>query len=608
MRERMKKDKKFRRNVILAGICILVLIIASCYTVFIKPRLSQETYVYKEESVQKGGLVLGIMERGSVTLGESSILYDLDLDTSDDEEDDEDDDEDEETTRYLQIDEVFAVSGQRISDGDVLFKLNDSSVTAVRRKLTAALAEAQIALSEAQTEYNISLISAQNTYDTSTVAGNRAAGDYQASLTRNQQSVDSLRSEIKVLELEITQAQEMLADEELLDSYDDAKTAYTQAKNKYEETDLHNSTAYTSNLSDYQTARQNLEQIEEQLQGYRDTISHNQEKIAKRQSEIQTAESNKVISDAEAKNTYECAKLEGELAGDIYGYSTGSLSDAVTEAQNDLDEMQEKADAFEAFVGADNTIYADGAGLVTQVSYSAGDKLTAAGAMLTYAKEEEYTVSIDISEEDIAAVKVGDTVELDVTAYPDTPYKGTIVSITTSATSEHASTISYPVTIHVEGDTSLLYGGMTADVTFVTDSVEDVLYISKKAVFSENGVSYVYRQAKNGSREQVQVETGFSDGIYIEIKSGLEENETVYIKSKMKTDEKTSGKENEKSETDNSESVENGQMPEMGDFPEDGNFPNGGNFPDGGDFTGGDFPGGDFSGMGGPPQMNGSRQ
>ena len=235
-----------------------------------------------------------------------------------------------------------------------------------------------------------------------------------------------------------------------------------------------------------------------------------------------------MLKDQKAENSYHSAWLSGELAKEIYDYSVDSLQDSVNQAQNELDEIQAKMDAFRDFVGEDNRIYAPEDGLVTGVSYEAGDKLTDSRAMLTYAKENEYTVNIDVSEEDVAAISVGDFVELAFSAYPEQVWEGVIASIATTATSEHASTISYPVTILVQGDTSLLYGGMTADVTFVTDSAEDVLYVSKKAVFEENGLSYVYKKAAGGNRVKTKVETGFSDMASIEIVSGLEEGDIIY--------------------------------------------------------------------------------
>lgn len=556
MKEKLRKDKKFRRNCILAGMALVILLGACVYTLFIHPNRSTETYVYKEETVARGNLILGIMESGSLSLGESAVMYELDLELDEEEneengdEESEDEDEDENTSKYLEIEEVYAVSGQRILKGDVLFKLKEDSVDAVERKLESALTEAKITLSNAQTEYKISMLSAKSTYDSSVKEGSCAAAAYQAAITAGGERIKGLEGEIRMLELEIAMAQEKLTDEDLLDSYEEAKAAYTSSKSRYEETDLHNSTAYTSNLSDYQQAKSQLETLEEELQGYRDTITDNQVEIEKKRKEIEEAEAVQSLDNQKAENEYQSASLSGELAKEIYDYSVDSLSDAVIRAQNELDEIQMKMDAFREFVGEDNRIYAPEDGLVTGVSSEAGDKLKDIGAMLTYAKENEYTVNIDVSEEDVAAISVGEHVELSFGAYPEQTWEGVITSITTTATSEYASTISYPVTILVQGDTSLLYGGMAADVTFVTDSVEDVLYVSKKAVFEENGLNYVYKKETKGkgteARVKTQVETGFSDTASIEILSGLEEGDVVYIESIMNMkSEKTKKEEKE---------------------------------------------------------------
>ncbi len=552
MKEKLRKDKKFRRNCILAGMALVILLGACVYTLFIHPNRSTETYVYKEETVARGNLILGIMESGSLSLGESAVMYELDLelDEEENEENGDEEDEDENTSKYLEIEEVYAVSGQRILKGDVLFKLKEDSVDAVERKLESALTEAKITLSNAQTEYKISMLSAKSTYDSSVKEGSRAAAAYQAAITAGGERIKGLEGEIRMLELEIAMAQEKLTDEDLLDSYEEAKAAYTSSKSRYEETDLHNSTAYTSNLSDYQQAKSQLETLEEELQGYRDTITDNQVEIEKKRKEIEEAGAVQSLDNQKAENEYQSASLSGELAKEIYDYSVDSLSDAVIRAQNELDEIQMKMDAFREFVGEDNRIYAPEDGLVTGVSSEAGDKLKDIGAMLTYAKENEYTVNIDVSEEDVAAISVGEHVELSFGAYPEQTWEGVITSITTTATSEYASTISYPVTILVQGDTSLLYGGMAADVTFVTDSVEDVLYVSKKAVFEEDGLNYVYKKDVKGkgteARVKTQVETGFSDTASIEILSGLEEGDVVYIESIMNMkSEKTKKEEKE---------------------------------------------------------------
>ena len=94
MKEKLRKDKKFRRNCILAGLALVILLGACVYTLFIHPNRSTETYVYKEETVARGNLILGIMESGSLSLGESAVMYELDLEL-DEEENEENGDEEQ---------------------------------------------------------------------------------------------------------------------------------------------------------------------------------------------------------------------------------------------------------------------------------------------------------------------------------------------------------------------------------------------------------------------------------------------------------------------------------------------------------------------------------
>ena len=542
--ERLRDDKKFRRKMILITGILLLLLLACLYTLVIRPAGSKETYVYKEEAVNRGDLVLGIMESGSLSFTEKEVAYDLDLSLiyDDDESDsDDDDEEDEDADKYLEIEQVYVVSGQQVAEGDALFSLTESSVAAVRRKISAALAEAKISLSTAQTEYETSLISAKSTYDSSVKKGNRASEEYQAAVSQNSAKITGLKGEIELLTLETTQAKEALADEDFLESISEAQTAYTSAKNKYEDTDVHNTTAYISNLNAYEQARETLDQLLTQKETYENTITDNQAEIEKKQKELQSAQTDKVLDDQQAKNDYNSAVLSGELAQDIYDYSTESLQDSVTQAQSTYDELQQLLDDFNAFAGEDGIVYASEDGLLISVNCEEEEELTGESTLLTYTTRDD-TVSIDVSEEDIAAISVGSSVEMVFTAYPEETYEGTVLSITTTAASDYAATISYPVLIKVEGDTGKLYGGMTADVTFVTDSVEDVLYVSRKAVFEEDGKTCVYRKTESGGMETVEVETGFTDMSHVEIKSGLSEGDTVYLKSLMTTSSDTDSK------------------------------------------------------------------
>ncbi len=105
--DKLKSLTKKQKKLILAGIALLLLILAACYTVFIAPLLQKEQWIYKEETVERGTLKVGVTESGSLEYNTKSIDYDLNLDVSDDDEDDSEEDDDDTVQKYLNIEEIL---------------------------------------------------------------------------------------------------------------------------------------------------------------------------------------------------------------------------------------------------------------------------------------------------------------------------------------------------------------------------------------------------------------------------------------------------------------------------------------------------------------------
>lgn len=377
-------SKKFVIRLLLAVLAFLMLVGVCVYTVFIRPNLHGDTVIYKESQVQKGNLVQGIMESGSIALQESHINYELEINYS---EEDDDDGEDEETSRYLQIEEVYAVQGQRMKEGDPLFKISRDSIDAVRRKLQKAKSEAQLELADARSDYNTQARSAKSTYSASKAEADTASRSLAATTNRLQQEIELLYGDIQVLEAEINDYNEKLTDEDTLEDYSDLKYAFDKAQEKLEETDASSVAAYTANYSSFQNAKTAFEELDDRLQGYRDGIEENQEQILEKLEQINQSQADLSREQLSAQQSYDSAVLNGSLAGDIYGYTVDDLAGTVEEAQAAVEEAQSLLDDFEAFVGTDGIVYADGSGLITEVAYEAGDRLMNTGAMLSYVRK-----------------------------------------------------------------------------------------------------------------------------------------------------------------------------------------------------------------------------
>lgn len=129
----MKKKQKRIGKIILLLLLLAAVIAVACYTVWIKPRQNQEVVVYKEETVQRGDLTVGVTESGSLSFGMTSQLYDLELQTEEEKEEDD----------------IYVAVGERIEEGDPVLKFSDSSIKAIRKKLRATQTEREIALAGA---------------------------------------------------------------------------------------------------------------------------------------------------------------------------------------------------------------------------------------------------------------------------------------------------------------------------------------------------------------------------------------------------------------------------------------------------------------------------
>ncbi|MBO5293238.1 MAG: HlyD family efflux transporter periplasmic adaptor subunit [Lachnospiraceae bacterium] len=575
--------KRKRRKLIAVFWGMAAVIAAACYTVFLKPDETEEQYIYKEETAAFGDLTQGITESGSVEFLTTSQKYDLELDMEEDDEDDsdsDDDEDDEEAAKYLRIEEVYIAAGQRITQGEAVFKLTDKSVENVRRKLKTAKNEAQTALAEAESTYAEEALTAKHTYDSSVLEGEMADEEYRISTTTLNGKIIEAYTKINVLQTEIKQLQAELEDEEQWEKYDDLREAYEEAKEKFEDCEESRLPRYVRLRDAYLQAREQYEKAREERESKTEAIEEKNKEIIEWYQETLRLQQKLERQSLDAKQAYEDSVQEGELAQEIYSYSMETLKEDVDMARKELDEASEQLEAFEAFVG-DGIVYAEGSGLVTEVNYEEDDYLVTKGTMFSYVASDDYVISIDISEEDIPYVKVGNSVNITFTAYPDDVYEGVIEEIDSNSSDNHATTISYPVTVKILGDTAKLYGGMTGDVTFVTDQVSQVVYVSRKAIVEENGKNFVYQKNAKGEMELVPVVTGFTDGISIQITEGLKEGDTIYVASRVSGNQSEEELQRENT-PEGGNMPENGEMPEVGSMPGDGQMPDMGSMPEGG--------------------------
>jgi HlyD family secretion protein len=281
----------------------------------------------------------------------------------------------------------------------------------------------------------------------------------------------------------------------------------------------------------------------------------------------------KVISDADfdqfvsaytvAKQDLEAAKANVNAAN----YNVKSSQATLKEAKTNLTKT---------------TIYAPQSGIISKLNVELGERVVgtsqmAGTEMLRIANLNKMEVRVNVNENDITRVSIGDTVLIDVDAFSSSErkFKGVVYEIASSANSSGASAVSndavteFEVKIRVlrssyadliKGKLSYpLKPGMTASVEILTNRKENIATVPLSAVTTreigaevkegekkeedgtnatnsndaleakkrkENTKEVVFVMEK-GKAKMIQVKTGISDFENIEIVSGLKDGQEI---------------------------------------------------------------------------------
>ena len=214
---------------------------------------------------------------------------------------------------------------------------------------------------------------------------------------------------------------------------------------------------------------------------------------------------------------------------DSYQDSMDNAESQLESAQTSLDNTQEEYDNY--------TITAPISGQVITKNYKVGDTIerntSSSTTVATIYDLSELTFEMSIDELDVLNVEVGQTVEVTADALEGQTFTGTVTNVSLESSYSNGVT-TYPVTVTMNEMGDLL-PGMNVDGVIILDEAEDVLAVPSGALMRGN---QVYVQDTSVTEAQgpvpagfraVQVETGVISDSYVEITSGLEEGDVVYV-------------------------------------------------------------------------------
>jgi RND family efflux transporter MFP subunit len=176
----------------------------------------------------------------------------------------------------------------------------------------------------------------------------------------------------------------------------------------------------------------------------------------------------------------------------------------------------------------ESTLKSPVSGQVVKINTRVGEIASANQVVISILPEKPFQVKVDVYEEDIIKIKIGDPVDIKLVAFPDTKITGKVSSVDPIDKTVN-EIVYYEVSIDFDQQFEGLKPGMTADITITTNQQNDLLIIPDSAIIKENDKDYVkvLTDKKIIQKEVLVGKKG--DDAMIEIKEGLEENDKVIL-------------------------------------------------------------------------------
>ena len=155
-------------------------------------------------------------------------------------------------------------------------------------------------------------------------------------------------------------------------------------------------------------------------------------------------------------------------------------------------------------------------GTIISLSASEGGFISASAPVAVIDGVDRMEVAVSVSEALVPKLARGDEVDVSIGSL-GTSVVGAIKSIELAASMQ---TKLYNVTISINEDVEGLLSGMSADVSFRTNTSADTIVIPTEAILTSNNTQYVF-VAEEGLARYVEISTGLTGNGVTEVTSGL---------------------------------------------------------------------------------------
>jgi len=476
------------------------------------------------------------------------------------------------------VSEFLVEVGDSVEEGQVLAKLDDTSIISLQKAVVQAeinLEQAEINLEQAE----INLEQAQNPYTESDII--------QAEL-----SVINAEMALKTAEENLEKAQNPYTESNIVQAelaVINAEAALDRAQESFEraEEQYNRNWTYPPWILEYEQTQKKLALAEFDLAEAEETLAEMQAgadplDVEQKQKQLAVAQAN--LKEAEDDLAEIQAWIEGDVGSrevELKQLEVERKQLEVATAQAAMDEAIERLEM--------DTIVAPFAGVTTSVNVEAGEAVNASTVVIELVDTDKFEAEILVNEMDFFQIKLGGQAWVQVDAMPGLSLPAKVAHISPTAIIQQG-VVNYKVKVETESLQSVmqerqeamqgelhegsrqsteegsltqeqleemmkqrqqaqagqpegqqrqmptivpedfkLAEGLTVTVSLIVEQKTDVLLVPNSAITMQGGQAYVHVLTPDGTIEERAIMTGISNWQYTEVIEGLSEGEKVVI-------------------------------------------------------------------------------
>lgn len=169
-------------------------------------------------------------------------------------------------------------------------------------------------------------------------------------------------------------------------------------------------------------------------------------------------------------------------------------------------------------------------GIIGRTYVDKGTSVTPQSPVALVVDMDKVKIKIDITEEYLPRIALGQEAQVSLQAYPDEKFIGLVSKISPVLDLE---TRTAPIEIIIPNSDHRLKSGMFAQVQLILEEHKNVVVIAKEAIMGRGDETYAY-VVEAGAARQKKIKLGIHQGSFYEVKQGLQAGDLVVVMGQQK--------------------------------------------------------------------------